>query len=102
MALHAGFVAVAATIQDLETLLVKVGFEEVRISPIEFSRDATYPPEAADAELKTKGAGWHQHGGRPVQELERPSPRLSLEITYCLSDTTIPGDRPVRRAGYCC
>ena len=49
-----------------------------------------YPPEAPGAERKVKGAGWHQDGGRPVEEIERPAPRLSLKISYWLSDTTIP------------
>ena len=49
-----------------------------------------YPPEAPDAERKVKGAGWHQDGGRPVEEIERPAPRLSLKISYWLSDTTLP------------
>ncbi len=49
-----------------------------------------YPPEPPGTERKHKGAGWHQDGGRPVEELERPSPRLSLKISYWLSDTTIP------------
>ena len=48
------------------------------------------PPEPPDADRKTKGAGWHQDGGRPVEEIERPAPRLSLKISYWLSDTTIP------------
>ncbi len=48
-----------------------------------------YPPEAPDAERHVKGAGWHQDGGRPVEEIERPAPRLSLKISYWLSDTTI-------------
>ena len=49
-----------------------------------------YPPESRDAERKTKSAGWHQDGGRPVEEIERPAPRLSLKISYWLSDTTVP------------
>ena len=49
-----------------------------------------YPPEPEDTERKTKGAHWHQAGGRPVEEIERPAPRLSLKISYWLSDTTIP------------
>ncbi len=48
-----------------------------------------YPPEAPNAERHDKGAGWHQDGGRPVEEIERPAPRLSLKISYWLSDTTI-------------
>jgi ectoine hydroxylase-related dioxygenase (phytanoyl-CoA dioxygenase family) len=49
-----------------------------------------YPPEPDGRDRKTKGAGWHQDGGRPVEELERPAPRLSLKVSYWLSDTTIP------------
>ena len=48
-----------------------------------------YPPEPEDTERNTKGAHWHQDGGRPVEEIERPAPRLSLKISYWLSDTTI-------------
>ena len=40
-----------------------------------------YPPEPKDAERKLKGAGWHQDGGRPVEEIERPAPRLSLKVS---------------------
>ena len=32
-------------------------------------------------------SGWHQDGGRPVRELERPAPRLSFKVSYWLSDT---------------
>ena len=49
-----------------------------------------YPPEPEGAERSVKGASWHQDGGRPVEEIERPAPRLSLKISYWLSDTTIP------------
>lgn len=49
-----------------------------------------YPPEPADAERQSKGAGWHQDGGRPIPEMERPHPRLSLKISFWMSDTTIP------------
>lgn len=49
-----------------------------------------YPPEPEDAERKLKGFKWHQDGGRPVEEIERPAPRLSLKISYWLTDTTIP------------
>ena len=45
-----------------------------------------YPPEPPDAERIAKGAGWHQDGGRPIPEMERPHPRLSLKVSYWLSD----------------
>jgi len=47
-----------------------------------------YPPEQKGGEI-LKG-GWHQDGGRPVPEMERPHPRLSLKISYWLSDVTTP------------
>ena len=47
-----------------------------------------YPPEPHDAERIRKGAGWHQDGGRPIPEMERPHPRLSLKVSYWLSDVT--------------
>ena len=49
-----------------------------------------YPPEPEEAERNLKGAAWHQDGGRPVEEIERPAPRLSLKISYWLCDTTVP------------
>lgn len=49
-----------------------------------------YPPEPPGAERKTSGAHWHQDGGRPVAEMEWPHPRLSLKVSYWLSDTTVP------------
>lgn len=49
-----------------------------------------YPPEQANGERKTSAAHWHQDGGRPVPEMERPHPRLSLKVAYWLSDTTVP------------
>lgn len=49
-----------------------------------------YPPEPPGAERVTKGAGWHQDGGRPVPEMERPHPRLSLKVAFWLSDVTEP------------
>lgn len=49
-----------------------------------------YPPEPNGAERRTAGGLWHQDGGRPVAEMERPHPRLSLKVSYWLSDTTIP------------
>ena len=39
---------------------------------------------------KVLAGGWHQDGGRPVQEMERPQPRLSLKISYWLSNVDSP------------
>lgn len=47
-----------------------------------------YPPERQARTIR-KG-GWHQDGGRPVPEMERPHPRLSLKISYWLSDVNTP------------
>ena len=47
-----------------------------------------YPPEPADTPRVTKAAHWHQDGGRPVPEMERPHPRLSLKVSYWLTDVT--------------
>jgi ectoine hydroxylase len=55
-----------------------------------------YPPEPPDTVRMRKGAGWHQDGGRPVREMERPHPRLSLKVSYWLSDVR-PPDRGAMR-----
>ena len=47
-----------------------------------------YPPESPDTPRVTKAAHWHQDGGRPVPEMERPHPRLSLKVSYWLTDVT--------------
>ena len=47
-----------------------------------------YPPEKKKREINP--GGWHQDGGRPVPEMERPHPRLSLKISYWLSDVDTP------------
>jgi len=47
-----------------------------------------YPPEIEKTELGT--GGWHQDGGRPVWEMERPQPRLSLKVSYWLTDVESP------------
>jgi ectoine hydroxylase-related dioxygenase (phytanoyl-CoA dioxygenase family) len=47
-----------------------------------------YPPEPPDTQRIRKGAHWHQDGGRPVPEMERPHPRLSLKVSYWLTDVT--------------
>ena len=44
-----------------------------------------YPPEPGTA-ADFKPGGWHQDGGRPVPEMERPQPRLSLKIAFWLTD----------------
>lgn len=54
-----------------------------------------YPPEQ-DCESTEKVGGWHQDGGRPVPEMERPQPRLSLKIAYWLSDTDAPDRGGIR------
>ncbi len=45
-----------------------------------------YPPEPPETPRVRKAAHWHQDGGRPVPEMERPHPRLSLKVSYWLSD----------------
>ncbi len=70
-----------------------------------------YPPEPAGSALLKPG-GWHQDGGRPVPEMERPQPRLSLKVGFWLSDISTPEkggiqiipashklDRPPQRGG---
>ena len=47
-----------------------------------------YPAEPEKDQVLT--GGWHQDGGRPVQEMERPQPRLSLKISYWLSNVDSP------------
>ncbi len=44
-----------------------------------------YPPESKES-ADLKPGGWHQDGGRPVPEMERPQPRLSLKVGFWLSD----------------
>ncbi len=55
-----------------------------------------YPPEPPDAERKRKAAGWHQDGGRPVPEMERPHPRLSLKVAFWFSDVAEPDNGALR------
>jgi ectoine hydroxylase-related dioxygenase (phytanoyl-CoA dioxygenase family) len=51
------------------------------------SHMSVVPPEPADTDREgVVFGGWHQDGGRPVRELERPQPRLSLKVSYWLSD----------------
>lgn len=56
-----------------------------------------YPPEPPDAKQVSKGAHWHQDGGKYfIQNIERPHPRLSLKVSYWLSDVSEP-DRGAMR-----
>ena len=53
-----------------------------------------YPPEHRD---ETAPPGfWHQDGGRPVPEMERPHPRLSLKIGFWLTDIDEPDRGGIR------
>lgn len=48
-----------------------------------------YPPEPSNTVRQSDpGGGWHQDGGRPLVEIERPAPRLSLKVSYWLSDVS--------------
>ena len=49
-----------------------------------------YPPELEKVDLGSDG--WHQDGGRPVREMERPQPRLSLKVSYWLTDVDSPSN----------
>ncbi len=53
-----------------------------------------YPPEPEGAEVQL--GGWHQDGGRPVREMERPQPRLSFKTSYWFSDTRVPNSGAMR------
>ena len=48
-----------------------------------------YPPES-NSSVNLKPGGWHQDGGRPVPEMERPQPRLSLKVGFWLTDISEP------------
>ena len=48
-----------------------------------------YPPEPWGGE-QCREPVWHQDSGRPVLELERPAPRLSVKVAYWLTDTRGP------------
>ncbi len=54
-----------------------------------------YPPEPKGEEATRRG-GWHQDGGRPVPEMERPHPRLSLKIGFWLTDIDEPDRGGIR------
>ena len=53
-----------------------------------------YPPEPEKDKVLT--GGWHQNGGRPVREMERRQPRLSLKISYWLGDVDSPDNGAMR------
>ena len=53
-----------------------------------------YPPEPEGAEVNL--GGWHQDGGRPVREMERPHPRLSYKVSFWFSDTRVPNSGAMR------
>ncbi len=48
-----------------------------------------YPPETWGG-TQCREPVWHQDSGRPVLEMERPAPRLSLKVAYWLTDTRGP------------
>jgi ectoine hydroxylase len=54
-----------------------------------------YPPEPKDS-VDMKPGGWHQDGGRPVPEMERPQPRLSLKVGFWLTDISEPENGGIR------
>ena len=54
-----------------------------------------YPPEHNDETVPPPGI-WHQDGGRPVPEMERPHPRLSLKIGFWLTDIDEPDRGGIR------
>lgn len=54
-----------------------------------------YPPEAKGS-VDLKPGGWHQDGGRPVPEMERPQPRLSLKVGFWLTDISEPENGGIR------
>ncbi len=45
-----------------------------------------YPPEGWGG-TQCREPVWHQDSGRPVLELERPAPRLSVKVAFWLTDT---------------
>ena len=54
-----------------------------------------YPPESKNS-VDLKPGGWHQDGGRPVPEMERPQPRLSLKVGFWLTDISEPQNGGIR------
>jgi ectoine hydroxylase len=55
-----------------------------------------YPPEPAAVCTATRAHTWHQDGGMPVHDMERPHPRLSFKVGFWLSDTTAPDSGAMR------
>ncbi|MBT3266172.1 phytanoyl-CoA dioxygenase [Candidatus Poribacteria bacterium] len=55
-----------------------------------------YPPAPPGAERVRKGAGWHQDGGQPIPDMERPHPRLSLKVAFWFSDVSDPDKGALR------
>jgi ectoine hydroxylase len=55
-----------------------------------------YPPESGPARAPTRAHGWHQDGGTPVHDMERPHPRLSFKVGFWISDTTSPDSGAMR------
>lgn len=53
-----------------------------------------YPPETWGG-VQCRRPVWHQDSGRPVLELERPAPRLSVKIAYWVTDTRGPDSGPM-------
>ena len=53
-----------------------------------------YPPEAERSEVNL--GSWHQDGGRPVREMERPHPRLSYKVSFWFSDPRVPNSGAMR------
>jgi len=51
-----------------------------------------YPPKLEKKGEELGTGGWHQDGGRPVREMERPQPRLSLKVSYWLTDVDSPSN----------
>lgn len=44
------------------------------------------PPEISLVDNLVRGLHWYQNGARPVPEMERPQPRLSIKVSYLVSD----------------
>jgi ectoine hydroxylase-related dioxygenase (phytanoyl-CoA dioxygenase family) len=53
-----------------------------------------YPPELDGGADRRRH--WHQDGGRPVPEMERPHPRLSLKVAFWLTDIDVPDRGGIR------
>ncbi len=53
-----------------------------------------YPPETWGG-VQCRRPVWHQDSGRPVLELERPAPRLSVKTAFWLTDTNDPASGPM-------